>query len=420
MSSTFASLSRVRRATASLGLALATSALAAPPAWKLAPSYALKQGYDSNVYLQDHAAFAGSSPAKRSSAFSTVAAGISAEQQWSERFGLTAAYAVDHTQFWSASEENHTLHRLSLALTGRAPNTTWSFQSFLLRTDGSSDGPIYTGPGGAPALGGAPVRDRRDSLVTNAVFKLTHTLGKWQIRPSATFNYQDFDTTHRRVTGCANYIDRSDLFVGLDVAREIRPKTFVVLGYRFGDQQQYKLYNADSPYDSRIDRFLVGIEGAPLPWLQLSLLGGPEIRHYDDAIPATFDRDERPLWVDATATFKLSPRQTLALVFRRSTLPSASSLGIYDSSTWDLTWRNRLTDRYTAAAGVKLARGDWMAPASREDRIVTPSLSLTCAFAQRRQLEIAWSFDDAMSRLPATTGREYRRHLVLLCYKQVL
>jgi hypothetical protein len=61
-----------------------------------------------------------------------------------------------------------------------------------------------------------------------------------------------------------------------------------------------------------------------------------------------------------------------------------------------------------------------MAPAAREDRIVTPCLSLTCAFDKRRQLDVTWSFDDAQSRLPATTGREYRRHLVFLSYKQAL
>ncbi|WP_415908402.1 hypothetical protein [Oleiharenicola sp. Vm1] len=264
------------------------------------------------------------------------------------------------------------------------------------------------------------MRDRRDALVTNASFKLMHTVGRWQLRPAANFHYQDFDTPHRRLSGCANYIDRSELFVGADLARQLAANTFVIAGYRIGAQRQYKLYGIDRPYDRRIDRFLAGFEGTLHPGLQLTALVGPEIRHYAAGTAADFDRAERPWWVDASLTFKPSPQRSVALCFRRQTLPSSSSLGIYASGTWELTWRERLSDHCSVAAGLKLARGDWMAPALREDRIVTPFACYTRSLGPRRQLELTWTFDDAISRVPATPGRASHRDVASVSYRDAL
>jgi len=81
---------------------------------------------------------------------------------------------------------------------------------------------------------------------------------------------------------------------------KVADKTYAVLGYRYGQQDQFigpdaaqptKLFS-NSPYDSAYHRILVGVEGAPWPWVKLGVLGGPDIRRWANGTPAYADGRE--------------------------------------------------------------------------------------------------------------------------------
>ncbi len=106
-----------------------------------------------------------------------------------------------------------------------------------------------------------------------------------------------------------NYVDRQDVSGGLDVGYDLGKKNYLVLGYRYGRQDQYTLPGAggtttSSPYGNTYHRILFGFEGSPLSWLKVAVLGGPDIRCWDNSTPAGFDRNGiRYYWdVSATAT----------------------------------------------------------------------------------------------------------------------
>ena len=78
-------------------------------------------------------------------------------------------------------------------------------------TDGSQDAPIFGGPGGAPAIGGAPVRDRRAAFLERSNFKLSAVRGPWLVRAVATTYWHDFKIRQTTLAGCANFIDRREV-----------------------------------------------------------------------------------------------------------------------------------------------------------------------------------------------------------------
>ena len=167
------------------------------------------------------------------------------------------------------------------------------------------------------ALGGIPLRDRREAFIFRNTFRLTQTFGDWFVRPMASTYVHDFKSRMRYVPPAdrsayvyENYIDRQDIQGGLDVGYRFLDKTFGVLGYRYGRQGQYRAPNGtagaliDSPYDSAYHRVLVGIEGAPLDWLKLNVLVGPDIRQFSgktEAIPG-FEEDKLLAYLDASVT----------------------------------------------------------------------------------------------------------------------
>ena len=80
-----------------------------------------------------------------------------------------------------------------------------------------------------------------------------------------------------------NYIDRQEVSGGLDVGYKVAKQTHVVLGYRYGAQDQGTLLGVNSPYDNSYQRILVGVEGSPVDWLKLAVMGGPDIRDFYNA-----------------------------------------------------------------------------------------------------------------------------------------
>jgi hypothetical protein len=341
-------------------------------------------------------------------------------------FYASATYAPELTYYHSASSEDYLAHRGLLNLGGKLKEASWELLNTASYIDGNDLGPTFARGGDVPAIGGIPLRDRREAFVFRNGFKFTYPVGDFFLRPVANTYFHDFKTEQHASPNTAswvyeNYIDRQDVSGGLDVGYTVAKQTQVVLGYRYGAQEQFTLLGVDSPYDNSYQRVLVGIEGSPAPWLKLAVMGGPDIRNFSGT-PAGFDQDELLYFVDASITLLPSKRDTLVLANRRYEQPAFSSFSMYEDITYSLTWKHKLDDQFTVGAGFQLYIGDWQAPVPREDWIYTPSVSLAYAY-KKVSAELAYSYDWVDNQAPQGVGnvypdgREYTRHLVSLGVK---
>lgn len=409
---------------ASFALAWLTAALAPIPAvhaeaalaspWKLAGNLTLRESYDSNIFLQSSIPATTITNAKqpnRHSAVTTTGVSASLERPSHPELAFAINASAEAVFFGSATTENYRTYKLGATAGGKTGATVWSAQTTTTRIDGGDEGPIFGCAGGATALGGIPLRDRRSALVERTRFKLSHAVGEWFVRPSASFYVHDFLTHQSPRTGYLNYVDRREYLAGAEVGRAIFSSTRFIAGVFAGRQDQFKLHGIDSPYDSWLRRFVVGLEGKPAPWLQLNLLGGPEKRRFRTGTPVGFDRDRILLWLDSEAIITVGPRDTCTAIVRRFQQPAFTSQSVYEDITYEVTWRRQLTDRLTLATGFKAYGGDWPGPVTREDWIFTPSAGLRYAATPRWLIEVSYLAESAESRLPATPGREYRRQI---------
>ena len=406
----------------------------------------LKETFDSNIYLQDtgaspaniaaaRAAGLHPSEASRSSWVSSILPKLGLEYKPLSAFTLSATYAPDVSIYHSAGSEDYVAHRGTLGFGGKHKDTLWEFMNAATYIDGSTEGPVYIRPGDVPALGGIPVRDRREAFVFRNNFRVTQNFGDWFVRPMASSYLHDFKTDLRFTPAAAraayiyeNYIDRQEIVGGLDVGYRAFPGTYLVLGYRYGRQDQLDAPIGpggriiDSPFDSAYHRVLVGVEGSPVDWLKVNLLIGPDIRQFsDDAkrLFPNFNGGEVLCYMDASISIMPTKSDTITLKGVRYEQPAFSSTSVYEDVRNDITWRHRCTDALTATLGFTLYIGDWQLPANRNDWLYTPNASLSYAFTKKFVGEVAYSYDWVDSQTlakvePLTEGREFSRHLATL------
>jgi hypothetical protein len=428
-------------------LSAQTASPAAPPTkpaapkspWTTSVSLALKETFDSNVYLQDTtpnsanvaaAAAAGLSavPANQSSLVSSVLPRFGLDYKPSPAFYGSVTYAPEMTYYSSASSENYVAQRGTLNLGGKIEEASWDLLNTASYIDGNVLGPTFARGGDVPAIGGIPLRDRREAFVFRNGFKLTYPVGDFFIRPTASTYFHDFQTeqrdnpiTTRDVWFYENYIDRQEVSGGLDVGYKVAKQTHVVLGYRYGAQNQGTLLGKGSQYDNSYQRILVGVEGSPADWLKLGVMGGPDIRDFYNA-PAGFDANELLYYIDAAITLLPTARDTIVLACRRFEQPAFSSFSMYEDINYSINWRHKLDDHFTVGAGFLLYIGDWQPPTPRNDWIYTPSASVAYNYKQF-SAELAYSYDWAQNKElegPGNTypaGREFTRNLVSLVLK---
>jgi len=382
---------------------------------------ALKESYDSNVYLQDtDTGVPEAFPAKKDSWVTTFTPRVGLDYKPCRYFGLAAFYAPDMVVYHNAHGEDHFTHRVGLTLGGKGENVLWEQGNSFTLIDGSHVGPIFGQPQEVPAIGGIPLRDRRDALVYKGNFKLVYPVGDFFLRPVGSAYIHDFRTLQQVLPPPAiyeNYIDRQDVNGGLDLGYNVGKQTFLLLGYRYGQQDQYKLLGVDSPYDSAYHRILVGVEGSPVPWLKLALLGGPDLRDWQHATPPSFDRGEVIYWIDSTVTILPTKTDSIVLLNRRYEQPAFASPSVYEDITYSISWKHVFDNHWAANAGFQLYIGDWQSPVQRDDWIYTPSIGLSYTHDKHLGADLAYSYDWVESQIPNTSGREFTRHLVSLAVK---
>ena len=392
-------------------------------------SLTVQQLYDDNVFILDTAPAPGVtgpsgfviSRPKWESWVTSVTPGIALQWRPSSALSLVASYAPEFTWFHDAPSEDSVAHRATLNLKGSHEAVGWEWRHQWLGIDGSHLGPVTLRPGDCRAIGGIPLRDRRDAVMYRSQWQATFPVQRGFVRPVAGLYVHDFRTTQlpnsdpRRYV-YDNFIDRWDAFGGVDVGLPLESRTHLILGYRYGHQHQGRLLNRPSPYSNDYQRFLLGVEGTPVSWLKLSVLAGPDLRDWD-APPPAFRQNEILYWWDATIVILPTPEDTLTLRATRFEQPAFTSHSVYEDIRYEVTWRHQFSQAFSLTAGLTLYIGDWQAPVHREDWIYTPALTASYRFSQHWELECLYTHDTAINKVstrlaPYAEGREFNRNRV--------
>ena len=394
-----------------------SSSPAAPPSpWSVSASVSAKESFDDNVYLQSV-----TSNANRQSIISTVIPAVAVAYKPSGLFNAAITYAPEINVFDSDSSENNILHRTSMALGGRMDQTSWDVAQSLIFIEGNADGPTWTGPGGAPAGGGIPIRDRREAVIERGQFRVTQTIGQWFVRPVLSGYFHDFETDHKTTAGYQNYVNRNDLNGGVDLGYEAAKSVWLVAGYRYGVQNQAQLFSAINPehYDNTYHRVLFGSEGKVGDWLTLAVSAGPEFRYYDGIVASGFDRNELYAYSDTTITVTPTKTDSVTFLAKRFEQPAFGGRATYIDTTYDLSWRHQFTDKFTMGIGGRGYNLDFKPSSDRNDWILTAYAVASYVFNPHLSAEASYAYNDGESLVPNTAGRQFTQNLLAVGLKYV-
>jgi opacity protein-like surface antigen len=404
------------------------------PAWLTELSLGVKEGYDDNVLL-----VSGKGLMKEQDSFITTVSpkvGFNFAPLTGRPAGLqslTLAYTPDFAIYHGASAESYDAHRISDSVKGGADDFSYALDNAFLFNDGSRVAPTY-GVGSTAdtvdknrnAYATAVPRERRKQIQDRAAVVLQYDWQQFFVRPTASLLDCDLMTDlHKSAgvyTGYQNYVDRSDLNGGADVGYKVTPDLALTLGYRYGHQYQQALpstvdatYHASSDYQ----RILLGLEGTPLKWLQVKLLGGPDFRDYNHTAPLN---DLQPLTYYGEASLTATPTsgQTIGFTYKQWQWVSSTGKLPYFDSTFALAYHWSATKKLGVDLVGKYLESDYtMSEASltansciRDDVEYTVSAGLTYAFTPHLIASAMYTYNLGrnVDNLPASVAatEEYR------------
>lgn len=382
--------------------------------WSFSGSAAIKETFDSNVFLQSQ-----TDQANRSSFVTSVLPSAAFRWKPASLFDLALTYSPEAHIFHSEGSEDFFLHRTTISLGGKQDSTAYDITGSVVKIDGNSLGPTWTGEGGAPATGAPTVRDRRDAAVYRTGVKVTQSFGDWFIRPAATIYVHDFQMEYRTTAGYQNFADRNEFTFGADVGHHFNSKSYALFsGYRYGIQDQDAFLGNPVNYDSTFHRVLFGVEGKPLSWLKISVSMGPEFREFDGTVQPGFGGLQRwNYYVDGSLTATLSGSDTITFSAKRFEQPGSSGRATYQDGTYDLTFRHKFDDHWTAGFGCRGYNAEFRRPAHRNDWVISTSSFVNYAFDKHLSVESSYVFETGITYNANSSGREYDRHLVALGLK---
>jgi hypothetical protein len=398
-------------------IGVASLSPAAPPAagdtWKpdwLKLSGELRSGYDFNVFLQDVGDLR-----RRGSLVTTSELSFAAEAKRDEWSGLVS-YVPAYTVFSDESSEDNWRHTFRGDFSFTHDRVTFKTVNKVTLIDGSNLGPTFLGPGGAPAIGGVAIRERRDALVLNSRASLQFDLDEgWFARPVVSYYDHDFHTQQRTDPGYQNYVDRNDLNAGADVGRTLgngATKTAVFVGYRFGHQYEDDLLASTTDYSNEYHRVLVGVDGTPRKGITLNVLAGLDYRSFGPHILPGADSAMIVPWAEVTAKWAVTDDDTLTLSVISFMQPGFSGRSVYQDSIYQLAYARKLNSEWTATASAKAWNADFAPPALRNDWLYTLSAGVEWTPRKGVTVGATATYEWSDSRVPATPAREFERTYV--------
>jgi hypothetical protein len=194
-------------------------------------------------------------------------------------------------------------------------------------------------------------------------------------------------------------------------------EAYVVCGYRYGYQNESPLPWSDIEYSNHYNRFVFGFEGRVTDWLKVTGVIGPDYRDFTGTTSPGFNDHPTVLYYDASIVLTPTKADTVTVLLRQFEQPAFGNPSVYQDITYDLLWRHQFGAQFSTTIGFRAYGGVWVTPVNRNDWIYTPSIVLRYAPTKHLSAEVSYLYDDATSRVPDTSGREYTRNLVSLGVK---
>jgi opacity protein-like surface antigen len=420
-----------------------SSLLPQKPAWLSEASVGVKESFDDNVFMSgvnQSAVPAGTTTMKdRSSFITTVSpkAGFDFTRAANANTNgvlelLSLTYAPDFVLYHGLSSESYDAHRANLAVKGKADDFSFNLDSSTWYVDGSTQGPAYPGDL-LNAWATINAYQRREQLEDRTKLTLQYDWNQWFIRPGATLAYYGMMSDIKNPSlastpdGYQNYCTRYDVNGGFDLGYKFCPQMDVTLGYRYGaqDQQQYSF----SPYSSPSDyqRLLAGLEGKPFSWLNMQLLGGPDFRSYenDSATHISPLNNLHPMtyYGEAALTATITPKDMLTFKYRQFQFVSCLGKVPYFDSSYDLSYRRKITDRLSFDAGARLLEADYteanLTACQRNDYDYVLVTGLHYAFSANLAADLGYQADLGRNSLdiPNSSTRNFDSQLISLGFQ---
>lgn len=406
------------------------------PAWLTEASVSVKESYDDNVFL----AGAAHTPVYKRPPGSVAA--LKNQESWiasiAPRVGVNAApvlhfpaldalsvgYAPEFVTFQDTDSESYNAHRVPFVLKGHSDNFSFSAENTFTFIDGETRGPVY--PGSLlSAFATCVPRERREQWQDRAAVTFQFTRDKWFIRPTASLVYYDLMTEQINSSGYQNYADRYDVSGGADIGYKVTPPVAVTLGYRYGHQYQEQF--AFSPYSTSGDyqRILAGLEGKPLSWLDVKLIGGPDFRSYPDDSPGHItpidDKEFVTYYGEASVVATISTNDAVSFKYKQFLWVSSIGKVPYFDSTYELSYRRRITAQLSADLTGRLLNADYspgnLPACKRDDWQDTVAIGASYTINTHASVNLAYSLDlgrNTEDRAPHRSSREFERNLVSL------
>lgn len=406
------------------------------PAWLTDTAFGIKEGFDNNVLLvsgdgmRPHSSWITTISPRLGFDFAPLLGGQSSVGK------LTLSYTPDFNIYHNAPDESYNAHKIGDSIKGRAGAFSFSLDNAFLFNDGNENAPTYALN---QAAGGnqndkfrnfwatAAPRERRKQIQDRGAVSLQYDWNKFFIRPTASLLYYDLMTDWHNpgaapFKGYQDYPDRKDVNGGSDFGYRMTPALAVTLGYRYGYQYQQQLPPAISSdqhhASSHYQRVLLGLEGKPLNWLTVKLLGGPDFRDYNRAAPVN---DFHPVtyYGEASLAAALPANQTLAFNYKQWRWVGSTGVVPYFESSYALAYHWAATQRLGLDLCGKMLEADCTvgndntggAPSLRDDREFSISAAASYAFTSHLGANIAYAYnlgDSVPANLPATLEPGYR------------
>jgi hypothetical protein len=435
------------------------------PAWLTDLSINVKESYDDNIFLAG--AKPGTTGYPTAATLSKVPSSIAVAGRNTQSFVTTVTpkigvnfapligdqsvlqvlalgYAPDFVNYHARSSENYDAHKIATTIKAKAGDVSISAENSINAISGSKYGPLYPGSLNSAYATGT-VRERRDQLQDRAAVSIQYDQDKFFVRPTASLLYYDLNTaqlTTAQAGGAAgyqNYADRYDVNGGADLGYKIAPKFAGTVGYRYGAQYQeryspaldsvairgVKGLNSSSDYQ----RVLVGVEGKPWDWLDIKFQIGPDFRQYGVHAPV-INRDSTKYYADGTFGVTITPKDSLSFKYKQYQWVSSTGKVPYFDSSWDLSYRRKLTDKLTLDLSGKVLESDYTSgltataaglaaktPNQRDDIEYVAGLGLSYAFNSYASVSLAYEANlgrNSQEGIVNEATREFDRNIVSL------
>ena len=390
---------------------VATTLGASGPAWTLESAAQVRVGVDTNPV----AAGGATAPLFGTDNSGFASGGMTFSLARAAGAGGTAkfSYAAESFRYADRTEENYSTHRLGFSASRTAGAWKLSADGNTLWIDGSKDTLASNSAGNANAT--ALWRERRAQWQHRLKLLAQHEAGARVVRLSGAL--LDFDYHTHVVTGRTAFANRRDANIGADLGWKQSPRALWLAGVRAGlqEQEQVALAGGQIDYSSRYWRVLVGGEGKLGSATTVSVLAGPDFRHYNGAVDTRVftDRDRTSLWLEAAVTSKVGKQLALTGKVARWVWLASTGKSAYTDLSFDTgaTWT--VNDTTSLRATCKVAQSDYN-PVVRDDWQAFYGLGVTLKSTANLQLTADVLVHKGWNGVDGVSDRKFARELYTL------